>query len=55
EVREIMRLSGALDYARSQAQLLAKKGKAELKQLSIAPNIEQILGGLADYIVERTF
>ena len=55
EVREIMRLSGALAYARSRAQSLVEKGKIELKQLSIAPDIEQILRELAEYIVERTF
>ena len=55
EVREIMRLSGALAYSRSRAQSLVEKGKTELKQLSIASDMEQVLEGLADYIVKRTF
>ena len=55
EARKIMRLSGALAYSRSRAQSLAEKGKAELKQMSVVPEIEQILEGIADYIVERTF
>jgi geranylgeranyl diphosphate synthase type I len=55
EVREIMRLSDALAYARSRAKSLVEEGKEELKKLSIGMDIRQILKGLADYIVERTF
>jgi len=55
EVREIMQLSGALAYARSRAKSLVEDGKAELKKLPINMSIKQILEGLADYIVERTF
>ena len=55
EVREIMRASGSLIYARSRAQLLVEKRKTEIRQLSIIADIKQILEGLADYIMERTF
>lgn len=55
EVREIMRLSGALDYARTYAKTLAENGKAELEKLPINMETKRILEGLADYIVERTF
>lgn len=55
EVREIMRLSGTLAYARSRAKFLVENGKAELKNLPISMDTKQILEGLADYIVERTF
>ena len=55
EAREIMRMSGALDYARSRARSLVEDGKEELKKLSINADTKQILEGLADYIMERTF
>lgn len=55
EVQEIMKTSGALDYARSRAQTLIEEGKAVLSILPISPDIREILDGLADYIVERTF
>ncbi len=55
EVREIMRTSGALDYARSYVKSLTEEGKKQLKELSINANVKQILEGLADYIAERTF
>jgi len=55
EIKGIMRLSGALTYARSRAKALAEDGKAELKRLPISMDIRRILEGLADYIVERTF
>ncbi|MEK7664959.1 MAG: polyprenyl synthetase family protein [Patescibacteria group bacterium] len=55
EVREIMRLSSALDYARSRAKSLVEDGKVELKKLPIGADTKQVLEELADYIVERTF
>jgi len=55
EVREIMKISGALDYARSQAQSLVKEGRVALSTLPISLEIREILEGLADYIIERTF
>lgn len=55
EIKEIMRTTGALVYARSRAQSLAEEGKTRIRQLSIAGDIKEILEGLADYIVERSF
>ena len=55
EVREIMRASGSLAYARSRAQSLVEEGKMNLRHLSISADTKQILEGLADYIVERNF
>lgn len=53
KVREIMKITGALDYSQKLSRKLVEKAKKFIPQITKNPKYQKLLSELADFCIER--